>query len=193
MYDPLLGRFISEDPIGFGGGDINLYGYVRNNPLNFTDPMGLDDADREFYESLPSGWDKVPFGPADAERIAKISTCYKKYKFSSVFSGGDPTFETALEYLEIGSLSSLASDGVATTAKAMGRNTASGNRYASGINMAGRHMNRFLGYPRIGGFYPYKYFLKFGTKATPVLAVTGAFTASYNVTTDIQCACGLID
>ena len=25
-YDPNLGRFISEDAIGFGGGDINLYG-----------------------------------------------------------------------------------------------------------------------------------------------------------------------
>ena len=41
MYDPNLGRFISEDPIGFDGGDFNLYGYVRNNPISRTDPMGL--------------------------------------------------------------------------------------------------------------------------------------------------------
>ena len=41
-YDPNLGRFISTDPIGFGGGDINLYGYVRNQPLWFRDPMGLN-------------------------------------------------------------------------------------------------------------------------------------------------------
>ena len=39
-YDPEIGRFISEDPIGFAGGDINLYGYVGNNPLSFTDPSG---------------------------------------------------------------------------------------------------------------------------------------------------------
>jgi RHS repeat-associated protein len=39
-YDGNLGRFISEDPIGFLGGDVNLYGYVRNNPLNFKDPKG---------------------------------------------------------------------------------------------------------------------------------------------------------
>jgi RHS repeat-associated protein len=39
-YDANLGRFISEDPIGFAGGDINLYGYVKNNPVNFIDSTG---------------------------------------------------------------------------------------------------------------------------------------------------------
>lgn len=41
FYAPNLGRFISEDPIGFAGGDINLYGYVWNNPVRFSDPFGL--------------------------------------------------------------------------------------------------------------------------------------------------------
>lgn len=35
------GRFISRDPIGFAGGDVNLYGYVQNNPTNLKDPSGL--------------------------------------------------------------------------------------------------------------------------------------------------------
>jgi RHS repeat-associated protein len=39
-YDPSLGRFISEDPIGFSAGDTNLYRYVSNSPTNFTDPTG---------------------------------------------------------------------------------------------------------------------------------------------------------
>ncbi len=38
---PGLQRFISEDPIGFAGGDVNLYAYVRNNPILRTDPLGL--------------------------------------------------------------------------------------------------------------------------------------------------------
>jgi RHS repeat-associated protein len=41
-YHPGLQRFIAEDPIGFAGGDVNLYAYVFNNPANFTDPLGLD-------------------------------------------------------------------------------------------------------------------------------------------------------
>ena len=36
------GRFISKDPIGFAGGDANLYGYVQNNPINAIDAFGLD-------------------------------------------------------------------------------------------------------------------------------------------------------
>ena len=39
-YDPLLGRFISQDPISFAGNDANLYRYVGNSPLNATDPTG---------------------------------------------------------------------------------------------------------------------------------------------------------
>jgi RHS repeat-associated protein len=40
-YHPALQRFISEDPIGFRGGDVNLYAYVGNTPLIATDPSGL--------------------------------------------------------------------------------------------------------------------------------------------------------
>jgi RHS repeat-associated protein len=40
-YDAQVGRFISEDPIGFRGGDVNLYAYVGNNPTNRIDPSGL--------------------------------------------------------------------------------------------------------------------------------------------------------
>jgi RHS repeat-associated protein len=49
-YDGNVGRFVSEDPIGFGGGDVNLFGYVRNRPLKHRDPRGLDDADREWED-----------------------------------------------------------------------------------------------------------------------------------------------
>ena len=39
-YDPAIGRFISQDPIGFAGG-LNLYGYCGNDPVGLLDPLGL--------------------------------------------------------------------------------------------------------------------------------------------------------
>ncbi|MHC4268584.1 MAG: RHS repeat-associated core domain-containing protein [Planctomycetota bacterium] len=41
-YDPGIGRWTTKDPIDFAGGDVNLYGYVQNNPVNGVDPSGLD-------------------------------------------------------------------------------------------------------------------------------------------------------
>jgi RHS repeat-associated protein len=40
-YSPTFGRFISEDPLEFGGRDANLYAYVGNDPIDYTDPFGL--------------------------------------------------------------------------------------------------------------------------------------------------------
>jgi len=39
-YDPKVGRFVTRDPISFAGGDVNLYAYVGNNPVNLIDPDG---------------------------------------------------------------------------------------------------------------------------------------------------------
>jgi RHS repeat-associated protein len=40
-YDQETGRWITKDPIGFAGGDGNLYAYVGNEPVNNVDPEGL--------------------------------------------------------------------------------------------------------------------------------------------------------
>ncbi len=41
FYVPNTGRYVTSDPIGFEGGDENLYRYVRNNPVTWTDSWGL--------------------------------------------------------------------------------------------------------------------------------------------------------
>jgi RHS repeat-associated protein len=42
FYDPTIGRWTSQDPLGFGAGDANLYRYVGNRPTRQTDPTGLN-------------------------------------------------------------------------------------------------------------------------------------------------------
>ena len=39
-YDPETGRWTAKDPIGFAGGDVDLFNYV-SNPINLIDPYGL--------------------------------------------------------------------------------------------------------------------------------------------------------
>ncbi len=40
-YDPAIGRFITPDPLGFAGGDVDVYGYCLDDPINFHDRTGL--------------------------------------------------------------------------------------------------------------------------------------------------------
>lgn len=65
-YDPGTGRFISEDPIGFAGGDANLYRYALNSPLNLRDPAGLDS-----LQDASDGWDKL-HKKGTTETVGKI-------------------------------------------------------------------------------------------------------------------------
>lgn len=57
-YDPLLGRFVAEDPSGFGAGDANLSRMVGNSFPNGTDPSGLDE-DSGYDESPTGYWNGV--------------------------------------------------------------------------------------------------------------------------------------
>lgn len=41
MYDAVVGRFCSRDPVGYSDG-MMTYGYVGNNPASWTDAMGLE-------------------------------------------------------------------------------------------------------------------------------------------------------
>ena len=44
-YDPNVGRFLSEDLLGFGAGPSDFYEYAFNSPTNYTDPWG--------YQAVP--------------------------------------------------------------------------------------------------------------------------------------------
>jgi RHS repeat-associated protein len=46
FYHPVLGRFFQSDPMGFEAGDANLFRYCGHDPVNQSDPFGLDGNDR---------------------------------------------------------------------------------------------------------------------------------------------------
>jgi RHS repeat-associated protein len=70
-YDPGMGRWTNKDPIGFAGGDTNVYAYVGNDPVNLVDPLGLYDWSPEEVEELLSTYREQldTHGPIDDRRI----------------------------------------------------------------------------------------------------------------------------
>ena len=115
-YDPETGRWTARDPIGFAGGDTNLYGYVLGDPINFIDGNGLSAMNWVFggIYNPTGGWvpsqglvdgaagfgDTISFGLTDKVRdwngtngaVDKCSSAYGSgetagYVFGSVGGG----------------------------------------------------------------------------------------------------------
>jgi RHS repeat-associated protein len=54
-YSPMMAGFISEDPIGFGGGQLSFYAAFRGDPLDFNDPYGLWSVSLQGYVGFGGG------------------------------------------------------------------------------------------------------------------------------------------
>jgi len=102
FYHPGLGRFIQTDPIGFGAGDMNLFRYVNDDPVDRSDPMGTyaqgsgwNKDDWAKYKSAQEDAAKVTGGAADRIETAmqnggKELNALKK-DFERVYGPGSAT------------------------------------------------------------------------------------------------------
>eukprot|EP01022_Parablepharisma_sp_SALTPOND_P012586 TRINITY_DN1620_c0_g2_i1.p1 TRINITY_DN1620_c0_g2~~TRINITY_DN1620_c0_g2_i1.p1 ORF type:complete len:1817 (+),score=315.73 TRINITY_DN1620_c0_g2_i1:8817-14267(+) len=87
-YDPDAGRWTAKDPIGFWGGDLNIYGYVQNDPVNWGDPFGLYT---EIIVWQPVTWTTSSFGHVSSNINGK------NYSWAP---GGWDTNKSASKYAE---------------------------------------------------------------------------------------------
>jgi uncharacterized protein RhaS with RHS repeats len=61
-YDPITGRWLSNDPIGISGG-FNQYVFCANNPVNFVDPSGRTPFTNNSNHPIPYKGEKDDFKP----------------------------------------------------------------------------------------------------------------------------------
>jgi RHS repeat-associated protein len=69
-YDPITGRWVSNDPIGISGG-LNQYVFCGNNPVNFTDPFGLTSEWAFWDPNSAVGRQFVSIGDAFGSTLAR--------------------------------------------------------------------------------------------------------------------------
>ncbi len=74
-YDPDTGRYLTPDPIGLDGG-INLFAYADNDPINKSDPEGLNPLGIPFGQGIP-GLDRE--GRALENVVTRTSTMTFEY------------------------------------------------------------------------------------------------------------------
>lgn len=126
-YDAALARFLSEDPSGLAAGDTNLYRYVENNPLAFTDPSGLamitcESHSRNTTSSLSGAIGLYPVSFDNTSRglepifSSGVTTNFGLQSSTSLYGGGTangfplylPSMQQSSPWSSIGSIDSAA-------------------------------------------------------------------------------------
>jgi RHS repeat-associated protein len=107
-YDPSTGRWISEDPIGFAGGDTNLYRYVGNGVTMYLDPFGLqqlNEIEKLFgSDSRPKNqgdkWARTPGAQCDSHSRQKFGFGLEKNVYVDLPNLAASAGEAAISGLE---------------------------------------------------------------------------------------------
>ncbi|MCU0649591.1 MAG: putative toxin [Gemmatimonadaceae bacterium] len=115
FVDPVSGRFTQEDPIGLAGG-LNLYGFAKGDPVNYSDPFGLSDC--------PRGADQAK---CFAETLGRMLTPWK----------GPLEYFGAFATLPVAGGMGMGGRGATSLGMAMGRSSATSTAHARALGAAG--------------------------------------------------------
>ncbi|MFZ4660948.1 MAG: RHS repeat-associated core domain-containing protein [Caldilineaceae bacterium] len=92
-YDPVVGRWTAKDPIGFDD-DLNLFGYVSNDPINFIDPDGLSR--RLGPNHIDPRYDEHPRNRSGNQPGGSFDRLKQFLDQQKSFGGGDPGHQQKL-------------------------------------------------------------------------------------------------
>jgi RHS repeat-associated protein len=84
-YDPITGRWLSNDPIGISGG-LNQYVFCGNNPVNFRDPFGLVELSDVDFNAL---WNRWRDAKATVNALAEFQNQTSDYTMQDVWAKFD--------------------------------------------------------------------------------------------------------
>jgi len=139
-YDPTVGAWISEDPIGFEAGDGNLYRYVRNSPADRVDPNGLEEfwgSSNGHNQSVVYRYDPV-FSPPRIAALVLAEELFSRTDNRSIRDLGSWDVEVELDADERDALRKYLH---VTAASGVGHSWALGRDVpASRLIAAGRHL-----------------------------------------------------
>jgi RHS repeat-associated protein len=83
---PQLGRYVSRDPMGFDAGDVNLFRWLGNDPVNRVDPYGYS-SQYASYEQCQKWKNELEEAKSQMERLLNNYDRYRDY------FGGDPIWK----------------------------------------------------------------------------------------------------
>ncbi|MBX9677663.1 MAG: HNH endonuclease [Gemmataceae bacterium] len=116
MFDPSIGRWLSEDPMGFDAGDSNLYRYVGNRATIETDPSGyLPSARRGTWIRGQPGNGVFRFGDTLLNRLRGVVGAEVRFVNNTIPQGGFPASRywrgnSALSRVDIGRIDGTRAD-----------------------------------------------------------------------------------
>jgi len=90
-YDPVSGRWTSQDPLGLSAGDANVYRSFGNSPTNATDPSGLKDAQTIAMEGVKRNPVNDLSGPDVTKWFVKDIVDQIEYRAARISSNIDKT------------------------------------------------------------------------------------------------------
>ena len=100
-YIPEVGRFAAKDPIGFSGGDTDIYAYCLQDPVNGIDPDGLEGQFGFFTTTKFSNsiLESNMFTPEMRETAYKIAKCIEKNtQWKTELFDGDLTLNPSFDF-----------------------------------------------------------------------------------------------